>query len=491
MTQQGRDTDLNTAQLGSDTGHAGHIQGALFALFVLFSMNLLNYVDRYVFAAVGLGIQRDLDLNKEQFGFLSSSFMVVYTFVAPLVGWLNDRMDRRKLLAFGVGLWSVATVGTAFARSFNEMFWARAFLGVGEASYGVVAPTLLAEFFDTKRRGRMMALFYLALPVGTAIGYGVGGLMESLAAEHHDSIQSTAGRLGLATIAPSLEGWRSAFWVVGIPGILLALAGLALREPGRTDKPKPNWRDYLDVLSTPSYLLNTAGMAAITFTTGAFGSWFPTYFEQVHKTEPKEKIYLGLGLAFAGLVGVLLSMWLPEKLRMRTKKAYHLWAGLAILLAVPFGAMGLLAADRWVSLGLLTVASIFMSSCLGPCTTVTANVVPINRRGVGFAASIFFLHLLGDIPSPILVGWVADRLGQPAGRASALGRMVESWGTAPVTVGEHTSNLTAGLLMIVPVLLVGALCFFLGAQFLERDEARAKATNTALGLEETDGMPMH
>jgi MFS family permease len=398
-------------------------RGALFALFVLFSMNLLNYVDRYVFAAVGLGIQRDLSLTKESFGYLSSSFMVVYTLVAPFVGWLNDRVDRRRLLAFGVGLWSVATVGTAFARSFNEMFWARAFLGIGEASYGVVAPTLLAEFFDIKRRGRVMALFYLALPVGTAIGYGVGGKMEELAGVHAQSIQSTAASLGLGGIARSFEGWRLAFWVVGIPGLILALLGLALREPGRKARKRPTLREYLEVLKTPSYVYNTAGLAAITFTTGAFGIWFPTYFEQVHHTKHSDKIYLGLALAGAGLVGVLLSMWLPDLLLKRTRRAYMLWAGTAVFLAVPIGAAGLLSSNTFVSLGLLTLASIFMASCLGPCTTVTANVVPANRRGVGFALSIFLLHLFGDIPSPPLVGWVADKLGSEAGRASATGRV--------------------------------------------------------------------
>ena len=155
-------------------------RGAYFALLVLFSMNMLNYVDRYVFYVVGEKVSQDLHFSDFRFGILSSSFMVVYTLVAPMMGHLGDRGNRTRLLAFGVGLWSLATVGTAFAGrvfgwSFHEMFFWRALLGVGEATYGVVAPTLLADLFSPRARGRVIGLFYLALPVGGALGYGLGG----------------------------------------------------------------------------------------------------------------------------------------------------------------------------------------------------------------------------------------------------------------------------------------------------------------------------
>lgn len=435
-------------------------QGAKFALAVLFSMNLLNYIDRYVFAAVGPGIMATIDVNKTRFGFLSSSFIIVYTIVSPIVGILGDRLDRRKILAFGVGLWSVATVGTAFAHTFNQMLLARAFLGIGEASYGIVAPTLLADFFATKSRGRVMGIFYLALPVGTAIGYGVGGLMEKLA------------------------GWPSAFLVVGPPGLLLAFAGLMMRNPERggsdgkvtTKAAPPRTSDYLQILKTPSYLFNTAGLAAVTFTTGGFGIWIPSYFEYVHQTKPEHKVYLGLALAVAGLVGVLIGMWLPDKLYKLTKRAYLIWAGSAVLLSIPFGAAGLLATHSlgW-SLGLLTFASVLMSSCLGPCNTVTANVVPGAKRAMGFALSIFLLHLFGDIPSPILIGYVADRLGKSGAGSTPLGKFFESLGAVPVSGGHDMTNITAGMLLIVPVLFLGSLCFFLGSRTLPRDHERAKA----------------
>jgi MFS family permease len=441
----------------------------MFALAVLFSMNLLNYVDRYVFAAVGPAIIRDLGVTKAGFGFLGSSFIIVYTIVSPFVGVLGDRYDRRKILAFGVALWSVATVGTAFARTFNHMFLARAVLGVGEASYGVIAPTLLADFFDARRRGRVMGAFYLALPVGTALGYIAGGIMEKVA------------------------GWPSAFWVVGPPGILLAMAGLMMREPGRgasdgrvAKAAPPGPKDYLSLFTVPSYVFNTAGMAAVTFTTGAFGIWIPAYFEYVHHTKPEDKAKLGVALALGGLLGVLIGMWLPDRLRKRTDRAYLLWAGGAVLLSVPFGAAGILATRSVsLSLGLLTIASILMSSCLGPCNTVTANVIPGPRRAMGYAASIFLLHLLGDIPSPPLIGFVADYLARPG--SSPIGRFLESLGATPVSDGHGLTNITAGMLVIVPVLLLGSLCFFFGSRTLPRDQERARA----FGGGDDGAVPIH
>ena len=211
------------------------IGGKYFALAVLFSMNLLNYVDRYSFFAVGTHIQRELRVDDSWFGVLSASFMIVYTIVSPLVGWLGDRYSRRILIALGVGLWSVATVGTAFSQDFNHMFFWRALLGIGEASYGVIAPTLLADLFAPKDRGRAMGLYFLALPLGGALGYGIGG-----------------------TVADAW-GWRASFWVVGLPGILAAFAALMILDPGRGASEgqhagkadRPRMKDYLGPLPDP------------------------------------------------------------------------------------------------------------------------------------------------------------------------------------------------------------------------------------------------
>src|SRR4029077_301291 len=137
------------------------IGGKYFALAVLFVMNTLNYVDRYAFFAVSSPIQRDLHIDDYWFGWLGSAFMIVYTVVAPFTGWLGDRFNRKLLIFGGVGLWSLATVGAALSGDFYHMFFWRALLGIGEATYGVIAPALLADLFPVNERGRAMGVYYL------------------------------------------------------------------------------------------------------------------------------------------------------------------------------------------------------------------------------------------------------------------------------------------------------------------------------------------
>lgn len=429
------------------------VGGAYFALMVLFSMNLLNYVDRYVFFAVGKLIQDELAINDLRFGFLSSSFMVVYTLVSPLMGYIGDRYSRRVLLGLGVGLWSIATVGTAFSRGFNDMFVWRAILGIGEASYGIIAPTLLADLFRPKDRGRVMGLFYLALPVGGAIGYGLGGWVGAT------------------------YGWRTAFWVVGLPGLIAAVAGLLIHDPGRGASEgkllaaRPGLRDYLSFFRNRTFLFNTAGLAAVTFATGAYAAWGATFYQRVRGLSPDEagKWIGGLTL-IAGLLGIGLGTWIADFLLRFTRRAYLVWASLAVTAAVPFGLLGILDPEPWSSLGLLFVAMVLLASVLGPCNTVTANVVPSNQRAAGFAVSIFLLHLFGDISSPILIGFISDLVGSPAIAGSPLGRLLEAFGAG--AVGE--TNLTVGMLVLVPALALGGFFFLLGSRHLPEDQDRAR-----------------
>jgi MFS family permease len=437
---------------------------ALFALAVLFLMNLLNYVDRYVFASVGPAITRDLKLSKYQFGVLVSSFMVVYTIVSPVVGWLGDRYNRRRLLAFGVGLWSLATVGTAFAVNFNQMFIARSLLGVGEASYGVIAPALLADLFDVRLRGRVIALFMLALPIGGALGYGIGGWVES----HWD--------------------WQHAFLWVGAPGILVALAGLAIHDPGRGaseggepagKSERPRLHDYLMLFRTQSYFYNVAGMAAVTFVSGAYANYAPSFYSEVRGMKLHEANYWIGGLtAGAGLVGILFGILVADYLRKFTRRAYLIWPAFAVATAIPFMLGGLLIPGDRLSLYVLFVGMVLMGSVLGPCNTVTANVVPATQRAIGYAMSLFLMHLFGDITSPILIGWLSDWLGQPSVAGSFLGKILADIGASPVvSPSGKTENLAAGMLLVIPMLALGAFFFLLGSRHLAQDEDHARRHN--------------
>jgi MFS family permease len=433
------------------------IGGPYFALAVLFGMNLLNYIDRYSFFAVGTQIQHDLHVDDFWYGVLSASFMIVYTLVSPLMGWLGDRYNRRMLLAGGVAMWSLATVGTAFSADFYHMFFWRALLGVGEASYGVIAPALIADLFPTKRRGRAMGVYYLALPLGGAIGYTIGGFVGQE------------------------WGWPRAFLVVGLPGLLVAVAGLLIHDPGRgasegvtyADKvDRPKLRDYLALFRTPTFVFNTAGMAAVTFATGAYAAWGSTFYQTVRGMSMKEAgACIGSLTAAAGLVGIALGTFLADFFVKYTKRAYLLLAFVVVMVAIPLGLFGILDPERISSLGLLFGAMVMLAMVLGPCNTVIANVVPPNQRAAGYALYIFLIHICGDISSPILLGALSNLFGRPGVVGSPVGRQCASIGAHPV----GTTNLTVAMLSVVPILALGCLFFLQGSRHLAEDMERVES----------------
>lgn len=446
-----------TAAAPTRSGWLPTIGGRYFALGVLFAMNLLNYIDRYSFFAVGTQIMDDLGISDSRFGVLGASFMIVYTVVSPLVGWLGDRYSRRGLIAAGVALWSFATVGTAFSTDYYHMFFWRALLGVGEASYGVIAPALLADLFPIQQRGRAMGVYYLALPLGTALGFVIGG-----------------------SVGAAL-GWQKVFFVVGFPGLLAAAAGLVMLDPGRGasegaaaagPKSRPSLGDYLELFRTPTFVYNTAGMAAATFATGAYAAWGSTFYQRV-RGMPLDDANAKIGgiLAGAGLLGIALGTILADLLRKVTKRAYLLLAAVVVLGSIPLGVLGILDADRTASLSYLFAASILMAMVLGPCNTVIANVVPANRRAAGYALFIFLIHLFGDISSPILLGWISDFAGSKVVTESPLGGLFVRIGAGPVA----GTNLTIAMLSVAPVLALGFLFFLLGSRHLPEDEANARA----------------
>ncbi len=432
-----------------------------FALMTLFSMNLLNYVDRYVFFSSGPTISNELRFNDSQFAQLSVSFIIVYTISSPFIGILGDRYSRRRLLSFGVALWSFATVGTAFASSYSEMFFWRALLGIGEASYGIIAPTLLADLFPLRLRGRVMGLYFLALPLGGAIGSIIGGYFS----DHGN--------------------WRHAFWVVGIPGLFAAVGGLLMFDPGRGasegklagQDDRPGLADYLSILKTRTFLYNTAGQAAVTFALGAYAVFAVTFFNRVRGMRlDQASFWIGVLTAGGGLVGILLGTVAADALLRRTKRAYLIWPAIAVGTAVPFVLGTILVTDRTMSLVYLFIASVLMASVLGPSNTVTANVVPVNRRAAGYALCIFLVHLFGDISSPLLIGEISDFFGRPSVMASEFGRSLVSIGAKPFPSGDgRPANLLVGMLAVVPMLVLGSFFYFRGAKSLPLDQDRARA----------------
>ena len=368
------------------------------ALSVLTAINALNYLDRFVSAPILPLIIAGLHLSDGQAGSLQSAFILVFALVCPLVGGLVDRYPRYWIAAIGVILWSAATLGSGLATSFAFLLVARALVGIGEASYTVVTPSILADHYPAERRGRALSIFYAAIPFGSALGYVLGGQIGA----HH--------------------GWRSAFFVAGIPGIFLAMILLHLREPRRGQKDAPTSANpdtglgaFLKIArSRPSYILNVISQSIYTFTVGGLAAWMPTYLVRYrHLAVDKAALFFGGILALAGLLGTLGGGYLGDKLARRFPGAHFTFSGLALIASLPFSVVAVISPNPSVYWTATFLSLLFLFVVTGPLNAAMVNVLPAPFRGRGVGVHTIIIHLLGDACSPILIGIASDRVGLP------------------------------------------------------------------------------
>src|SRR5215217_4239454 len=164
------------AGASSDSPATAPRPGARAALILLLAINLFNYVDRYILAAVEETVSKEFGVSMARMGSLMTAFLFTYMLISPLFGWLADRVSRWALIGIGVILWSLASGGSGLSRTFGMLMVMRCFIGVGEGAYGPVAPTLIADLYPLAIRGKVLAWFFAAIPVGSALGYVLGGL---------------------------------------------------------------------------------------------------------------------------------------------------------------------------------------------------------------------------------------------------------------------------------------------------------------------------
>jgi MFS family permease len=378
------------------------------ALVVLTLINLLNYLDRMVLPAVGESIRRsELRPTDAQFGFLTSGFIIVYMLAAPFFGAWGDRWARPRLLAVGVAVWSLATAAGGLATQYGHLLGARAAVGIGEAAYGTIAPALLADFFPKRLRGRVFAVFFMATPVGSALGYVLGGMVDACC------------------------GWRKAFFIAGLPGLALALAALLLSDPPRGSQeqedleeagggalPTRGFRTYLVIARVPAYRRTVLGFAAYTFALGGIAVWMPSFLERSRGLTAQEAtVQLGAVLVVTGLVGTFAGGWAGDWLLKKTSQAYLWLSGLSTLAAAPLVFLALTTTNRttyWIA---LVVAELLIFASTGPINSSIVNAVSPAMRAAGMALCILTIHLLGDVPSPTLIGALSDRWGGSLERA--------------------------------------------------------------------------
>lgn len=374
------------------------------ALGILTGINLLNYVDRYIPAGALPLILASFGASDSQGGLLQSLFMLPYALISPLVGNLGDRRPRFPLAGLGVLVWSLATFGSGLAPTFGLLLVARVVIGVGEASYTVVTPSLLGDYYPSERRGRILAIFYAAIPVGSAIGFVVG-----------------------SAVGTHL-GWRWAFFLAGVPGAILALALFLFRDPPRGaldpdhapgqataggDAPALPFATALRMLvARRSYLFNVAAQTVYTFAMGGLASWMPTFFFRERGLPLAEAgIVFGGIVCLSGFIGTLVGGQLGDRLAVRAPTGAFLFSGVALVLSLPFSMLAILMrspAIFWPGM-FMTLMLLFLNT--GPLNAAMANVLPATVRSRGFGLSTMSIHLLGDALSPVLIGLASDRWG--------------------------------------------------------------------------------
>jgi MFS transporter, Spinster family, sphingosine-1-phosphate transporter len=394
---------LNTNTIASRT--------AVRALVVLTGINLLNYLDRYVVSPIVPDLKGAMSLTDAQLGLLVPAFMLVYMIAAPVFGAWGDRGSRTRPIAIGVFIWSLATMASGLARNYPQLLAGRALVGIGEAAYVAIAPALLADCFRAESRGRVYSVLNMAIPVGAALGYILGGLVS----QHF--------------------GWRAAFFVAGTPGLLLAAAVLWLPDPPRgvQDAPASQARKpgpvtatgrapgplavYLNLLGRWPFMLLVLGYAAYTFALGGLAYWMPTFLERVHGiSKVQASTGFGVIVLVTGFVGTFAGGWLGDYCLKYSRQAYLWFSGATTLLAVPFVVLALTAGAPAVYYPGIVCAQLLLFMSTGPINAAIINMVSPFERASAMALSMFAIHLMGDVPSPPLIGRISD--------ASSLGHAV-------------------------------------------------------------------
>jgi MFS transporter, Spinster family, sphingosine-1-phosphate transporter len=385
-------------------------------LVLLTGLNLLNYVDRMIVAAVLPQIMAPttkggLGLSNGEAGFLATAFLLGYFLTSPLFGARADKGARKGLIALGVGVWSIATMTSGIVDGFALMIAARVVVGVGEASYATLAPTIIDDLTPPEQKGRALAIFYLAIPVGSALGYVIGGFIEAR------------------------WGWRAAFYICGGPGLVLSLLCLLIVEPKR--KLREAHGKIIDGLRTlsklPLFRRAVLGYCAYTAAMGAFAFWAPTFIAERFPDQlmtakrtalENANFYFGVTTILAGIVGTIVGgRWgdrtqrnhpvsvdtaFDDPANKRGVNALLRICALGMVWAAPLAAVAFVMPTPLAFFAVAFFAELGLFLSTSPVNAIGLRAVPPELRASAMAAMIFAIHLLGDVWSPYALGGLRD-----------------------------------------------------------------------------------
>ncbi|MBV8671865.1 MAG: MFS transporter [Acidobacteriaceae bacterium] len=363
---------------------------AALALFLLTALNLFNFIDRYILPGVQPLVQKEFAANDAQMGLLTTVFFFVYMIAAPLTGWLGDHFPRKPLIVLGALLWSVATLFTAWVHDYQTLLLRHAVVGIGEATFSIYAPALLADFYPEADRNRILSIFYLTIPVGGALGYLAGGILG----QHY--------------------GWRMPFFIAALPGALIAFAFLFVREPqrGSADSltPSLNRTTLAGLTRNPAFWCATLGLAMWTFAVGGISTWLPTFLVRFGSMSVAGAgTVAGAITVVCGLLGTIAGGWFAQRWQRRNHRALYLISGWGSILAIPFAAAVFFGPPSLFIAGAF-LAEFFLFLGTGPLNAAIVNSVAAPIRATAISVNLFVIHALGDAFSPHLIGRVSDAM---------------------------------------------------------------------------------
>jgi predicted MFS family arabinose efflux permease len=374
---------------------------ALVALSLLIALNLLNYIDRYILPGEISLIQREFHSTDQQLGALTTALFITYMFTAPLTGWLGDRFRCKPLIIAGAVLWSLATIATAWVHDYWSLYIRHALVGVGEATFGIFAPTVIADFYPERDRNRILSIFYVAIPVGAALGYVAGG------------------QLG------TLWGWRAPFFLCAIPGLVIAaLYGWLAREPvrGASDRIKQTEvrATVAGLFRNPAFLTATFGLAALTFAMGGISAWMPEFLRRFSGlSAANSSLTVGGITAIDGLAGTLVGALIAQRWLRKDDRALYLLSFWSVALTLPCGALIFFGPRSW-AIPSLFAAEFFLFLNTGPLNAAIVNSVSASVRATAVSLNLFCIHAFGDTFSPQIIGAISDRSNLRIGLGATL-----------------------------------------------------------------------
>ncbi len=374
---------------------------ALGTFLLLIGLNLLNYIDRYILPGAQPLIQHEFHATDQQMGALTTAMFAFYMIAAPATGWLGDRISRKPLIVAGAILWSLATLGTAWVHGYWMFYLRQAFVGIGEATFGIYAPAVLADFYTERERNRVLSIFYVAIPVGAALGYMAGGTMGSM------------------------WGWRTPFFICAIPGLVIAALYMGIgREPVRGAS------DHLDatvaratamgLFRNPAFLTGTLGLAMLTFAMGGISAWMPTFLHRfAGLSVANASVTVGGITVFDGIAGTLIGGWIAQRWLRTNHRALYLLSFWSVVLTLPCGAM-VFFGPKSLTIPSLFAAEFFLFLNTGPLNTAIVNAVSAPVRATAISINLFCIHFFGDTFSPQIIGAISDHTNLALGLGATL-----------------------------------------------------------------------